>query len=40
MLATSAPNIFYVIGLPILFMAVTGLISVGLYKVLGAVFRS
>ena len=40
MLATSAPNIFYVLGIPIICMAVTGLISVGLYKVLGAMFRS
>ena len=39
MLATAAPNIFFVVVLPILGLAVTGIISVGLYKVLGAVFR-
>jgi hypothetical protein len=39
MLATTAPNIFYVIVLPIIGLALTGLISLGLYKMLGAVFR-
>jgi hypothetical protein len=40
MLATTAPNIFYVIGLPILSMVVVGLISVALYKALGGLFPS
>ena len=39
MLATTAPNIFFVIVLPILGLLATGIISVGLYKLLGAVFR-
>jgi len=40
MLATSAPNIFFVIGLPIACMGVAGLVCLGIYKALGAVFRS
>ncbi|HEX3606726.1 MAG TPA: hypothetical protein VH134_12440 [Candidatus Dormibacteraeota bacterium] len=39
MLASTAPNIFYVIVLPIISMGVVGVISVGVYKVLGGVFR-
>jgi uncharacterized membrane protein YGL010W len=39
MLATVAPNIFYVIVLPIIGLALTGLISIALYTMLGAVFR-
>jgi hypothetical protein len=39
MLATAAPDIFYVICLPILGLLLTVLVSFGLYKALGAVFR-
>ena len=39
MLATAAPNIFFVVVLPVIGLAVTGIISVGLYKALGAIFR-
>jgi hypothetical protein len=39
MLATPAPNIFYVIVLPIICLAITGLIAIALFKMLGAVFR-
>jgi hypothetical protein len=39
MLATEAPNIFFVVVLPILGLAATGVVSLGLYKLLGAVFR-
>lgn len=39
MLATVAPNLFYVIVLPMIGLAITGVISVGLYKMLGGVFR-
>ncbi|HVS41651.1 MAG TPA: hypothetical protein VMU20_05220 [Candidatus Dormibacteraeota bacterium] len=39
MLATAAPNIFFVVVLPILGLAATGIISVGLYKLLGVVLR-
>ena len=39
MLATQAPNIVFVIVLPLLGLAATGVISLALYKVLGAVFR-
>lgn len=39
MIATAAPNLFFVIILPILGLAATGVVSVGLYKMLGAVFR-
>jgi hypothetical protein len=40
MLATAAPNIFFVIVLPIIGLAVVAVISLGIYKALGAVFRS
>jgi len=40
MLATSAPNILFVIGIPIISMAILGVVCVGIYKALGAVFRS
>lgn len=39
MLASAAPNIFYVIVLPIISMGVVGGVSIGVYKVLGGVFR-
>jgi hypothetical protein len=39
MLATAAPNIVFVIVIPIISMAVIGIISVGLYRILGGIFR-
>jgi hypothetical protein len=39
MLATAAPNILFVVVIPILGLATVGVISVGIYKALGAVFR-
>jgi hypothetical protein len=39
MLASAAPNIFYVIVLPVLGLGVVLTISLGIYKALGAVFR-
>jgi hypothetical protein len=40
MLATAAPNIFFVIVLPLLGLFAVVVISVGIYKALGAVFRT
>ena len=39
MLATDAPNLFFAFGLPVIAMAISGLIAVAVYKGLGAIFR-
>ncbi len=39
MLASTAPNIFFVIVLPIMLLGAVVTVSVGVYKALGAVFR-
>ena len=33
------PNLFYAFGLPVLSMAICGVIAVALYRVLGSVLR-
>ncbi len=39
MLASTAPNIFFVIVLPIILLGAVVTVSVGVYKALGSVFR-
>ncbi|HEY0409798.1 MAG TPA: hypothetical protein VGE42_05970 [Candidatus Dormibacteraeota bacterium] len=39
MLASAAPNLFFVIVLPVLLLGSVVTVSVGVYKALGAVFR-
>ena len=34
------PNLFYAFGLPVISMAISGVIAVALYKGLGALFRT
>jgi hypothetical protein len=36
----SPPNLFYAFGVPVICMAVSGVISVVLFKALGRIFRS
>jgi hypothetical protein len=35
----NVPNLFYAFGLPVISMAISGLIAVALYKGLGLIFR-
>ncbi|HEY2706018.1 MAG TPA: hypothetical protein VGL20_20235 [Candidatus Dormibacteraeota bacterium] len=39
MLASTAPNIFFVIVLPVILLGAVVTVSVGVYKALGSVFR-
>jgi hypothetical protein len=39
MLANAAPNLFFVIVLPVLLLGTVLTVSVGVYKALGALFR-